>query len=202
MRKDEHRRQIAPIGSGAHTVEELATLLADGHDWKDVARLWGMRPIAGRRDLYWDALAVWEDRGCPGGPTEEPSKTPDYDEPEWDAWRHAREVAFRAWLTELGGKVSVTLDRTPDGHPQLWLLYRPEPHTPGGVEEREMNLWVRRCDVFSSRERATIWLERLLGEAVAWSMYDPIFGELWVGKLGRQRWWLVPAVLDPPGRDA
>ena len=32
-------------------------------------------------------------------------------------------------------------ERTPDGHIELWLLYRPEPHTPGGIEELIAECW-------------------------------------------------------------
>lgn len=90
-------------------------------------------------------------------------------------------------------------ERTPDGHPQVWLLYRPEPHTPDGPEEREMNLWTRRCDVFTSRIEAIAHLDNLIGCQVAWELYNPIFPELWVGRLGNARWWMTPAPVNPPG---
>lgn len=91
-------------------------------------------------------------------------------------------------------------ERTTDGHAQVWLLYRPEPWTPDAPEEREINLWTRRCDVFTSRDTATTFLARLLGRAVAFSPYDPLFPELWIyrGKDGR-RWLMAPAPVDPPG---
>lgn len=95
------------------------------------------------------------------------------------------------------------LERDVDGHDRVWVLYRPEPHRPDSPEEREMNLWVRRADVFSSRERATAWLDTLIGRAVVWERYADVTGgwfpELWVGRLGHHRWWMVPAPLDPPG---
>lgn len=90
-------------------------------------------------------------------------------------------------------------ERTPEGHAQVWLLYRAEPHSPDGPEEQEMNLWVRRCDVFTSRQEAIAHLDNLIGQQVAWRLYDPIFPELWVGELRRRRWWMVPAPVNPPG---
>lgn len=99
-------------------------------------------------------------------------------------------------------KHRLALGTTPDGHPEVWLLYQPEPHFPDSPEEREMNLWVRRCNVFSSREGAVAFLDDLIGDAVAWEKYGPIFPELWVGRRGHSRWWLVPAPLNPPGRHA
>lgn len=90
-------------------------------------------------------------------------------------------------------------ERTPDGHPQVWLLYRPEPYTPESPEEREMNLWVRRADVFTSRAEAIAHLDNLIGRQVVWEPYNPIFPELWVGRLGGVRWWMVAAPVNPPG---
>lgn len=94
-------------------------------------------------------------------------------------------------------------ERTPDGHPQVWLLYSPEPWEPGGIDEQQMSLWVRRCDVFSSREKAIEHLDALIGDHVTWSRYADLTGgwfpELWVGRRGHSRWWLCPAPLDPPG---
>lgn len=92
---------------------------------------------------------------------------------------------------------------TPDGLPQCWLLYRPEPWLPDGIDEQQMSLWVRRCDVFSSRERATAFLDALIGAPVAWDRYADLTGghfpELWVGRRGSARWWLTSAPVDPPG---
>lgn len=97
-------------------------------------------------------------------------------------------------------------ERTLDGHAQVWLLYQQEPWYPDGVDEREMSLWVRRCDVFSSRERAINHLDRLIGDRVQWSRYSEVTGgwfpELWIGRRGHSRWWLTSAPLDPPGGDA
>lgn len=99
-------------------------------------------------------------------------------------------------------KHKITLGTTPDGHPEVWLLFRSEPHVPGGVEEQEMNLWVRRCDVFTDRITAVAFLDNLIGAQVQWEKYDPIFPELWVGRRGPSRWWLTSAPLNPPGRGA
>jgi hypothetical protein len=96
-------------------------------------------------------------------------------------------------------KHKIVLAATPDGHAEVWLLYRAEPFHPDGPEEREMNLWLRRCDVFSSRVNAIAHLDTLIGAQVRWRPYNPIFAELWVGRLGQHRWWLVSAPLDPPG---
>lgn len=90
-------------------------------------------------------------------------------------------------------------ERTPDGHAQVWLLYRPEPFHPTGPEEREMNLWVRQCDVFTSRAEAIAHLDNLIGKQVLWREYDPIFPELWVGEFSGRRWWMCPAPVNPPG---
>lgn len=94
---------------------------------------------------------------------------------------------------------SFPTEQTPDGHPQVWLLYRPEPFTPDSPEEREINLWVRRCDVFTSREKAVHFLAGLLGEMIEFRLYDPIFPELWIGESHGQRWLMCPAPVDPPG---
>jgi hypothetical protein len=101
-------------------------------------------------------------------------------------------------------KHNIALGTTPDGLPELWLLYRQEPWRPDGIEEREMHLWVRRCDVFSSRERAIAHLDALIGDTVRWQRYADVTGgwfpELWIGRLNHSRWWLTSAPLDPfPG---
>ncbi len=94
-------------------------------------------------------------------------------------------------------------ERTPDGHPQVWLLYRPEPFAPDSDDERSIHLWVRRADVFTSRDAATAFLARLLGHPVAFSPYDPLFPELWIYRESRHsmqhRWLMAPAPVDPPG---
>lgn len=89
-------------------------------------------------------------------------------------------------------------ERTPDGLPQVWLLYRPEPFAPGGVEEREINLWVRRCDVFTSRADAIAHLDNLLGRQIAWRKWAPDFPELWVAEDRGHRWLMCPSPVDPP----
>jgi hypothetical protein len=96
-------------------------------------------------------------------------------------------------------RVTVEMERTPDGHPQVWLVYRREPYAPDSPEEREMDVWLRRCDVFTSRAEAVAFLDNLVGRRVVWEKYNPIFGELWIGGDRRQRWWMVPAPVNPPG---
>lgn len=88
---------------------------------------------------------------------------------------------------------------TPDGHAQVWLLFRPEPFAPGSDDDRSIHLWVRRCDVFTSRETAIVWLERLIGQAVPFRPYNELFPELWIGEDRGHRWLLAPAPVDPPG---
>lgn len=97
-------------------------------------------------------------------------------------------------------------ERTPDGHPQVWLLYSPEPFTPDSPEEREVNLWVRRANVFTSRDEATAFLSRLLGVNVGFDRYDPIFPEMWIYRYRHSgalehRWLMCPAPVNPPGRN-
>jgi len=94
-------------------------------------------------------------------------------------------------------KHDLVLGTTPDGHLEVWLLYRPEPFPVGDISEREINLWVRRADVFTSRERAVAHLNTLLGETVPWRPYDPIFPELWIGySRAGYRWLMCPAPVD------
>lgn len=94
--------------------------------------------------------------------------------------------------------MSIT-ERTPDGHQQVWLLYRPEPFHPDSPEEQELNLWVRRADVFTSRDEAIVHLDNLIGRQVAWQPYNAIFPELWVGRSHGRRWWLCASPVNPPG---
>jgi hypothetical protein len=101
----------------------------------------------------------------------------------------------------LKGRAAIP-ERTPDGHPQVWLLYRPEPFEFDSDDDRSIHLWVRRADVFTSREKAIAHLDALIGGSVAWHNYGAatgFFPELWQGKLGRFRWLLCPAPVDPPG---
>lgn len=93
-------------------------------------------------------------------------------------------------------------ETTPDGHPQVWLLYRPEPFRPDGPEEREINLWVRRADVFTSHDEATAFLSRLLSVDVTFRPYNPIFPELWIFERRGYRWLLCPAPVNPTGVSA
>lgn len=93
-------------------------------------------------------------------------------------------------------------ERTPDGHPQVWLLYKPEPFPFDGPEDQEINLWVRRCDVFTSRHEAIAHLDNLLGRQIAWRPYHDLFPELWIAEDRGQRWLMCPSPVDPPGRQA
>lgn len=94
---------------------------------------------------------------------------------------------------------NLVLGTTPDGHPEVWCLYRQEPFEVDSDDDRSMHLWVRRCDVFTSKAEAIAFLDNLIGAQVLWQPYDPIFPELWVGRRGPSRWWLCPASLNPPG---
>lgn len=88
-------------------------------------------------------------------------------------------------------------ERTPDGHAQVWLLYSPEPFRPDSPEEREINLWVRRCTVHSTQAHAVAYLDNLLGEQIEWRPYDALFPELWIASDSRgARWLMVPAAVD------
>ena len=101
-------------------------------------------------------------------------------------------------VTLLAGRVEIP-ERTPDGHGQVWLLYRPEPYAPGSDDDRSIHLWVRRCDVFTSRITAIAFLDNLLGYEVTWQHYNELFPELWIGGARGNRWLLCPAPVDPPG---
>lgn len=85
-------------------------------------------------------------------------------------------------------------ERTPDGHPQVWLLYRPEPFAPGGDDDRAIHLWVRRCDVFTTQRAALAHLYGLLGPDLAasirWKEHE-LFPELTVGVDRRGHRWLL-----------
>lgn len=91
-------------------------------------------------------------------------------------------------------------ERTPDGHPKVWLLYRPEPFAPGSDDDRAIHLWVRRCDVFTSERAALSHLYALLGPdlaaSVRWREHE-LFPELTVGVDRRGcRWLLTWAPVD------
>jgi hypothetical protein len=102
-------------------------------------------------------------------------------------------------LTECRLASELVPERTPDGHPQVWLLYRPEPFAPWSDDNRSIHLWVRRADVFTSRVTAIAFLDNLLGYQVTWKEYNEAFPELWIGWARGDRWLLCPAPVDPPG---
>lgn len=100
----------------------------------------------------------------------------------------------------------LSADCTPDGDAQVWLLYRPEPFAFDSDDDRAIHLWMRRCDVFTSRDQATAFLARLIGRTVRFEPYDPLFPELWIFRDRRaeitHRWLLCPAPVNPQGVSA
>lgn len=115
------------------------------------------------------------------------------------ASRAEKEAAdhWQAELMEIKGRILP--ERTPDGLPQVWLLYRPEPFAPGSDDDRSIHLWVRRCDVFTSRAAAAAHLDNLLGRQIAWRPYNELFPELWIAEDRGYRWLMCPSPVDPPG---
>jgi hypothetical protein len=91
-------------------------------------------------------------------------------------------------------------ERTPDGHPQVWLLYRPEPFEFNDDEDRSIHNWIRRCDIFTSRAEAIAFLDNIMGRQIAWRLYGDPFPELWIAQDGISRWLMVAAPVNPPGR--
>lgn len=86
------------------------------------------------------------------------------------------------------------MEYTVDGHPQVWLLYQPEPFEFGSDDDRSIHLWVRRCRVFFSRQAAIDHLKSILGHEVVWKPYNELFPELWIGVDYRGvRWLMEPA---------
>lgn len=102
-------------------------------------------------------------------------------------------------------KHELVLGTTPDGLPEVWLLYSPEPFAFDSDDNRAIHLWMRRCSVFTSRDAATAHLAALLGHPVAFEPYDALFPELWIYRERRSgamqhRWLMCPAPVDPfPG---
>ena len=89
-------------------------------------------------------------------------------------------------------------ERTPDGHAQVWLLYDPEPWPFDSDDQKAIHLWVRRCRVYASRDRAIKVLSDTLGYPIDWQPYNPLFPELWVAHDRRgYRWLMEPAAVDP-----
>lgn len=89
--------RLYPLTSGTHTVEELAVLIQQGKTLRDIAVLWGMRPMAGARDLSFDLDMAWESAGCPGGIPRPKTYGPDMDA-AWSAWNQARTQGIESWL--------------------------------------------------------------------------------------------------------
>lgn len=92
-------------------------------------------------------------------------------------------------------------ERTPDGHPQLWALYSPEPYEPFSDEDISIHLWFRRVNIFTSRIEAIVALDNLIGKQIKWKLYNEAFPELWIGMNGHSRWLMEAIPLNPPGAD-
>lgn len=83
---------------------------------------------------------------------------------------------------------------------KIWLLYRPEPFTFDSDDNRAIHLWVRRCEVFTSREGIDEYFEKLLGYKIEWRTHE-LFFELEIGHDKRGfRWLVVPCEPDPQSR--
>ena len=98
---EQERRRLRPIGRGAHSIREFVQLRKQGHAYHEIAKLWGMRPIAGATDLEFDVWLLWQSAGAPGSPPRPPPgpRVDDmYRGPDWDAWRAGRLHAMQAWL--------------------------------------------------------------------------------------------------------
>lgn len=107
-------------------------------------------------------------------------------------------VNVTGFLTVSEDAILIAMGKTPDGHPQVWFLYRPESFEPYSIEDRQINLWIRQAEVFTSQQKAIDFLDRLIGDKVDWEPYDPIFPELLIGRRGNSRWLMCPGPLDPP----
>jgi hypothetical protein len=190
--------QQYPLRSGEHSLAELRQLRASGMSYGEIAVQWQMRPRAGERDLLHEVRTVWEQAGAPGKP-DRPSRSPRLLPEERKSYAAAVWCAVDEWLQEVSPRTYVSLERDPDGHARSWLLYRPEPFAPWSDDDRSIHLWVRRCDVFTSRVTAIAFLDNLLGYQVTWQPYNEAFPELWIGWARGNRWLLCPAPVDPPG---
>lgn len=94
------RRRLYPLTEGAHTVLELAKLIQQGQTYRQIAALWGMRPVAGKDDLRHDTWDAWERAGSPGG-IPHPEDGHRWDSPAWNHWRAVRDTAVASWLTSM-----------------------------------------------------------------------------------------------------
>lgn len=105
-KEEQRRRQIRPLRLGVHSIAEYAYLrVVEGQTDREIAALWGMRPLAGPSDLRWDVDCLWERAGCPYGlpvPDSDFSRlrAPAQDE-AWRLWREARKSAIPQWLRSL-----------------------------------------------------------------------------------------------------
>lgn len=102
------------------------------------------------------------------------------------------------WKCTMGSFTDSRMSLTPDGHPQVWLLYTPEPFMFGSDDDRSIHLWARRCEVFSTQQAAMDHLDNILGTKLTWRRYDPLFPELWIAKDNRGFRWLMTSagILD------
>lgn len=90
-----------PLTYGRRRPEELALLLQEGLTYKEIAERWGMRRLAGARDLRIDAEVVWERAGSPGAPMPPDVDSGEGYHPLWERYRVERQSAIRAWLSSL-----------------------------------------------------------------------------------------------------
>ena len=85
---------------------------------------------------------------------------------------------------------------------RVWLLFRREPDDMI-LPDSPIHLWVRRVDVFTTKERAISHLVAMIGPArsanLAWNPH-PLFPELLVGDDANGHYWLIEKVpVDPKG---
>ena len=82
---------------------------------------------------------------------------------------------------------------------KIWLLYRPEPFPFNGDDDRSIHVWLRRCEVFTSREGIDEYFQKL-NINIKWQTHE-LFFELEIGYDNRgYRWLICPADVDPQSR--
>ena len=86
-----------PLRYGNHSISEVASLIAEGRSFEDIARLWELRPRAGADDLRWETTKYWINLGCPGGMAKPDGHSEEYRE-AWAAWRAQRDSSLIRWL--------------------------------------------------------------------------------------------------------